>query len=79
MAFKPGLTATYMQKFTAANLKEVLWTTLQNLQDGDVSRQDAGAIATQSRELIRVIKTQQSILAQAKKDVTKDLIDYATT
>lgn len=61
----------------AKNLKTILWDTLQNLKAGKVEVATADAIAVQSREIVRVIKSQQTILLHAHKDVTKELIEYA--
>lgn len=62
----------------ASNLKQVLWHTLQALKEGSIDSREASGIATQSREIVRVIKSQQSILQQANKSVTEELVDYAT-
>ena len=63
---------------TASAMKEVLWETLQALQAGDVDVATADAIASQSREIVRVVRSQQSVLQQAHKTVTKELVAYAT-
>lgn len=61
----------------AKNLKSILWNTLQDLRSGVVEVGVADAIASQSREIVRVIKTQQAILSQAHQDVTGELKDFA--
>ena len=63
---------------TAKNLKEKLWNTLQCLEKGDIEVGTADAIASQSREIVKVIRSQQSILRQANKNVTTELVQYAT-
>lgn len=65
-------------KLTAKNMKEVLWTTLLKLKNGKMDVAEADAMSSQAREIIKVIKTQQSILSQAGRTVTNDLIEYAT-
>lgn len=66
------------QNLTAQNLKNILWNTLQGVKDGSVEISKADAIAMQSREIVRVIKSQQSIISQAKQGISNELIDYAT-
>lgn len=65
-------------KLTAQNLKAILWETLQGVKAGTVEVGTADAIAIQSREIVRVIKSQQSIITQAKQNITEELVDYAT-
>jgi len=65
------------KELNAKELKSILWNTLQDLESDNIEIGIADAIAQQSREIVRVIKSQQSILAQAHENVTKELIDYA--
>ena len=65
------------KKLSVKNMKTVLWETLQKLEKNDIDVGSADAIAQQSREIVRVIKVQQSILSQAKENITDELIDYA--
>lgn len=62
---------------SAKAMKAVLWETLQKLESNDIDVGTADAIAQQSREIVRVIKTQQSILSQAKENITDELVSYA--
>lgn len=66
------------KKLNAKNLKSILWDTLTKLEEGTMDVATADAIASQSREIVRVINSQQSILRQAHRDVTADLLSYAT-
>lgn len=66
-----------METLSAKNMKEVLWSTLQGLKAGNVEPAQADSIAVQCREIIRVIKTQQSIIKQAGEKLTEELVDYA--
>lgn len=63
---------------SAKNLKELLWKTLQQLENKDIEVSLADAMALQSREIIRVIKSQQSIIKQAGENLTQELVEYAT-
>lgn len=62
---------------SAIELKAILSETLEKLIQKKIGVEDAYGIAMQSREIIRVIKSQQSIINQAGKQITKELIDYA--
>lgn len=64
------------KKLTAKNLKDILWDTLKKLEGGTIEVSVADAIASQSREIVRVIKSQQAILQQAHQNVTDDLLEY---
>lgn len=66
-----------MKELKAKELKKILWDTLQKLESGSIEVGVADAIAQQSREIVRVIKSQQSILAQAHENITEELINYA--
>jgi hypothetical protein len=66
------------QTLTAQNLKIILWNTLQGVKDGTVEISKADAIAMQSREIVRVVKSQQSIICQAHQGISDELIKYAT-
>lgn len=50
-------------KLTSQGLTSALWDTLQRLQKGEIEPQEANAIAAQSREIIRVVRTE--IVAQS--------------
>jgi len=67
-----------MNSLSALNMKKVLWDTLNKLQNNKIDVAVADAIASQSREIVRVIRSQQSIIKQAGENVTKELVDYAT-
>lgn len=62
---------------TAKGLKKILWETLQKLEAKKIRPQQADAIAIQSREIVRVVRSQQGILGQANRPITQDLIRYA--
>lgn len=66
-----------MENLSAKNMKTLLWHTLQGLKSGEIEVGQADGIALQCREIIRVIKTQQSIIKQAGEKITEELVDYA--
>lgn len=66
-----------MDELNAKTLKEVLWDTLQKLREDKIDVGTADAIAQQSREIVRVARTQQSICSQAKESLPQELVDFA--
>lgn len=65
------------ETLSAKNMKNMLWNTLQGLKTGKIEVSQADAMALHCREIIRVIKTQQSIIKQAGEKITEELVDYA--
>lgn len=47
---------------TAKNLKDQLWETLNGVKSKTVTPTQANAIAAQSREIIRVIRTELAVM-----------------
>lgn len=74
----PKPTAPSKVELDAVNLKEALWTTLQGVQKGDITPGSGDAIASQAREILRTVRTQLTIFAQAGQSVSKELINFAT-
>ena len=66
-----------MPQLNARNLKDALWETLNSVKSGKLQPGEADAIASQAREILRTTNTQLKIFAQAKQDVTAELIDFA--
>ncbi len=48
-------------KLTGENLKQTLWETLQAVKSKKIDPKLANAIATQSREIMRVVRTEISL------------------
>lgn len=65
-----------MEKLTAKNLKNELWSVLKAVRTKEIGAQEAEAVASQSREIIRVIRTQQSVLKQASENVTEEMMEF---
>ena len=66
-----------MDKLSAVTLRNALWTTLNEIKSNKLDPATADAIAAQSREILRSIKVQLSILSHAKQGVTNELMDFA--
>lgn len=62
---------------TATNLKDALWDTLQQVKTDSMLPAQGDAIAAQAREILRTVKVQLQVVAQAKKLVPKSVIDFA--
>lgn len=62
---------------TATNLKDALWTTLQDLKSGDIQPGQGDAIAAQAREILRTVKVQLQVTSQAKRSVPIEVINFA--
>lgn len=68
-----------MKKLNAKNLKNELWGVLQDVREGKIEPVQAEAVASQSREIIRVVRTQQSIIKQAGQTITQDMVDFVSS
>ncbi len=65
------------RELTASNLKDVLWGTMQSLQDGTIQPGQGDAIAAQAREILRTVRTQLAVVGQAKRPVPADVIVFS--
>lgn len=65
-----------MEKLTAKSLKDVLWTTLNDVKEGNMEAGKADAIASQAREIIRLTKVQLQISTVSKRDVPAEVIAF---
>ena len=66
-----------MKNLNAKHLKDILWETLNEVKTGKMEVGQADSIATQSREILRTVNTQLRVIAQAKRNVATELIDFA--
>jgi hypothetical protein len=55
----------------------MLWETLTDLRHENILPNRADAIAAQSREILRTIKTQLQVAGQSKRPVPQDIIDFS--
>ncbi len=65
------------QELTASNLKNVLWSTMTDLQSGAIQPGQGDAIAAQAREILRTVRTQLMVTSQAKRSVPADVITFS--
>lgn len=68
-----------MEKLNAKNLKNELWGVLKEVREKKIGPQEAEAVASQSREIIRVLRAQQSILKQASQAVNQEMLDFVAS
>ena len=66
-----------MKSLTASNLKAALWETLAGLRENSMQPNQADAIASQAREILRTIKVQLQISQQTKRAVPVDVISFS--
>jgi hypothetical protein len=66
------------KKLTAKNLKDELWGVLQDVRSGKIEPQIAESVASQSREIVRVLRVQQSIIKQASEKITEEMLQFVT-
>ena len=66
-----------MKKLTAKNLKEALWSTLNEIQTDKMDAARGDSVATQAREILRTANTQLRIAQQSKRPVSVELIEFA--
>jgi len=69
--------ATVIPPLTAHNLKDVLWTTLNDIRDKNILPSSADAIAAQSREILRTVRTQMAIASQTKRALPDEIIEFS--
>jgi len=65
-----------MSNLSAVNLKNVLWDTLNNIKSDNMLPAQGDAIAAQAREILRTVKVQLQVVAQAKRNVPTEIIDF---
>jgi hypothetical protein len=63
---------------TAADLREALWTTLQDVSRGKVDPRVGEGVARCSREFLRVIQVQIQVCQMASKPAPEALVTFAT-
>lgn len=68
---------TIIRPLTASSLKDVLWETLNCVKTEQILPNRADAIAAQSREILRTIKTQLQVSSQAKRGVPQEIIEFS--
>lgn len=62
---------------SAVNLKDACWETLLAVKNDQMQPGQADAIACQAREILRTVKTQLQVCAQAQRPVPTEVIDFA--
>jgi len=62
---------------TASSLKDILWETLNDVKTEQMLPNRAEAIAVQSREILRTIKTQLQVAGQSKRGVPEEIIEFS--
>lgn len=68
---------TIIRPLTASSLKSILWETLNDVKTEQMLPNRADAIAAQSREILRTIRTQLLVAGQAKRGVPQEIIEFS--
>ena len=63
-------------ELNAKNLKDKLWANLQGIEGGTVQLSQADGMATQAREILRVVKIELEITKQSGQAVTEKLKSF---
>lgn len=66
-----------MKALSAANMKAVLWDTLNEIKSDKMQANQGDAIAAQAREILRTIKVQLQIAGHTKRSVPVDVIEFS--
>jgi len=57
-------------------LKDMLWDTMNMIKNGQIDSKAACALATQSREILRIVRTQLDIAKYSKSNTPAVLITF---
>ena len=66
-----------LKALTAANLKDALWETLNDIRNGKIQPGSGDAIASQAREILRTVKVQLQIASQGKRSIPVEVFAFA--
>ncbi len=69
--------ATSTVTLTASNLKDALWTTLNQVKAKKMLPGHADAVACQAREILRTVKVQLQISGQTNRPVPVEIIEFS--
>ena len=64
-------------ELTAKNLKNTLWDTIVDLREKKIDPGYADAIASQAREVVRIVREQRMIANSAGIAMPDEVIDFA--
>lgn len=64
-------------ELNATNLKSALWETLNAIRSDAMPAGQGDAIASQAREILRTVKVQLQVVAQAKRQVPTSVVEFA--
>ena len=59
----------------SSNLKQELWDTLQSVKTKEIDPSVANAIASQSREIMRIVKLELTVSAMSQRKPSAKLIN----
>ncbi len=62
---------------SAKNLKETLWTVLEQLKSGEIPVNEVLAIANVAKEITRCTNTQLKISVHTGRELSKEVIEFS--
>lgn len=69
--------ATDQKVLTAQNLKQELWSTLNELRERKVLPGNADAVAAQAREILRTVRTQLMVSSATNRAVPIEVVEFS--
>lgn len=66
------------KELTAQSLRDELWETLLGVRDGKIDVKSANAIATTSREILRIVKTEIHVAELSGKTPSESVNGFLT-
>lgn len=64
-------------ELNAINLKQQLWDTLRKVKAGKMTPASGDVVAAQAREILRTVRTQLNVFAQAGEGVSDELVEFS--
>lgn len=62
---------------SASNLQNVLWATMHDLKENNITPNRADAIASQAREILRTVNTQLRIASAGRRGVPDSIVKFS--
>lgn len=62
---------------SAVNLKNVLWDTINQVKNNNMTAGNADAVACQAREILRTVRTQLMVSNQTGRSVPTEVVEFS--
>lgn len=64
-------------ELSASNMKNLLWETLQKVNNGEMEAGQADSIASTAREILRTTTVQLKIASQSNRAIPADVLTFS--